>query len=77
MTGGAVSFVIITGLSGAGKTQSMKALEDLDFFCIDNLPPSLLPQLVELHAGAAEHRKYAVAMDVRGKEYFGHLVDAL
>jgi len=77
MTGGDVSFVIITGLSGAGKTQSMKALEDLDFFCIDNLPPSLLPQLVELHADTAEHRKYAVAMDVRGKEYFGHLVDAL
>ncbi|MGI6131664.1 MAG: RNase adapter RapZ [Bacillota bacterium] len=77
ISGSDVSFAIITGLSGAGKTQSMKALEDLDFFCIDNLPPSLLPQLVELHAGAAEHRKYAVAMDVRGKEYFGHLVDAL
>lgn len=76
-TDGDVSFVIITGLSGAGKTQSMKALEDLGFFCIDNLPPALLPQLVELHAGTTEDRNYAVAMDVRGKEYFSHLVDAL
>ncbi|OPZ65528.1 MAG: glmZ(sRNA)-inactivating NTPase [Firmicutes bacterium ADurb.Bin506] len=73
-----VTFTIITGLSGAGKTQSMKALEDLDFFCIDNLPPVLLPRLVELHsASSTERRNYAVAMDVRGKEHFHQLEKAI
>ena len=68
-----VSIIIVTGLSGAGKTQAMKALEDLDYFCIDNLPPSLLPQLVEIHEKNKEQRNLAVAMDVRGKEYFADL----
>lgn len=73
-----VTFTIITGMSGAGKTQSMKALEDLDFFCIDNLPPVLLSRLVELHsASSTERRDYAVAMDVRGKEHFQQLEQAI
>lgn len=71
-------FTIVTGMSGAGKTQAMKCLEDLGFFCIDNLPPSLLPQLVELHEGAdKEGRRFAVAIDVRGQEYFRLLFEAL
>ncbi len=72
-----VSIIIVTGLSGAGKTQAMKALEDLDYFCIDNLPPSLLPELVEIHEKNEEQRDFAVAMDVRGKEYFSDLSDAI
>lgn len=72
-----VSFVIMTGLSGAGKTQSMKALEDSGFYCIDNLPPALLPGIVELQAKSKEYRPYAVAMDIRGNEYFGQLEGAL
>ncbi len=72
-----VSIIIVTGLSGAGKTQAMKALEDLDYFCIDNLPPSLLPQLVEIHEKNKEQRNLAVAMDVRGKEYFADLAQAI
>lgn len=76
MDNGHVSFVIITGLSGAGKTQSMKALEDTGYFCIDNLPPSLLPRIVELQANSSERRNYAVAMDIRGQEYFNHLEPA-
>ena len=40
--------VIITGMSGAGKTVAMRSLEDLGFFCIDNMPPSLLPKFLEL-----------------------------
>ncbi len=71
------SFIVLTGLSGAGKTQSMKALEDLDFFCIDNLPPVLLKQVMELQASASDQRRYAVAMDIRGKEYFRQLEEAL
>ncbi|NMA61981.1 MAG: RNase adapter RapZ [Firmicutes bacterium] len=66
-----VDFTIVTGLSGAGKTQAMKALEDLGMFCIDNLPPALLPRLVELHANQGiANRKYAIAIDIRVREYF-------
>ncbi len=72
-----VSFIIVTGLSGAGKTQAMKALEDLDYFCIDNLPPSLLPKLVEIQATNHEKRRFAIAMDVRGQEHFQDLSYAL
>ena len=72
-----VRFTIITGLSGAGKTQAMKVLEDLGYFCIDNLPPALLPQLVELHSQSGQDRKYAIAIDVRVREYFSDLHKAL
>ncbi len=70
--------LVVTGLSGAGKTLAMKALEDLDFFCIDNLPPSFLPQLTKLqHLAADSGRRVAVAMDVRGGELFADLFVAL
>lgn len=73
-----VDFTIVTGLSGAGKTQAMKALEDLGMFCIDNLPPALLPRLVELHAQpSAKKRKYAIAIDIRVREYFSDFGKAL
>ncbi|HHT89606.1 MAG: RNase adapter RapZ [Bacillota bacterium] len=68
-----VDFVIITGLSGAGKTQAMKALEDLHFFCIDNLPPALVPPLLELHGQTVTNRQYAIAIDIRVREYFSDL----
>lgn len=72
-----VDFVIVTGLSGAGKTQAMKVLEDLHFFCIDNLPPSLLPRLVELHTQTDRSRQYAIAIDIRVREYFSDLRQSL
>ncbi|HHT37014.1 MAG TPA: RNase adapter RapZ [Firmicutes bacterium] len=72
-----IKIVIVTGLSGAGKTQAMKALEDLDFFCIDNLPPSLLPQLIAIHQSTEETRPVAVAMDVRGKGHFAQLTSVI
>jgi RNase adapter protein RapZ len=70
--------LVVTGMSGAGKTLAMKALEDLDFFCIDNLPPSFLPQVPRLqHLAADSGRRVAVAMDVRGGDLFADLFDAL
>ena len=70
--------LIVTGLSGAGKTETMKALEDLGYFCIDNLPPSLLTQLSQLPALAADsHERIAIAMDVRGRSMFTDLFAAL
>ncbi|HHY10950.1 MAG TPA: RNase adapter RapZ [Firmicutes bacterium] len=72
-----VDFVIVTGLSGAGKTQAMKVLEDLYFFCIDNLPPALLPRLVDLHGQVKQARQFAIAIDIRVREYFGDLRQSL
>jgi UPF0042 nucleotide-binding protein len=70
--------LIVTGLSGAGKTEAMKALEDLGYFCIDNLPPSLLTQLSQLPAFIADSReRIAIAMDVRGRSMFTDLFAAL
>ena len=70
--------LIVTGMSGAGKTQAMKALEDLDYFCIDNLPPLFLPQLAQLHElAAARGQRVAVAMDARSRELFADLSAAL
>jgi UPF0042 nucleotide-binding protein len=43
-----IRLVIVTGLSGAGKTQAIRCLEDMGFFCVDNLPPSLIPKITEL-----------------------------
>jgi len=63
--------LVVTGMSGAGKTQAMKALEDLGLFCIDNLPPTFLPQLADLYATAQEQgRQVAVATDTRGLGVF-------
>lgn len=75
--GANIKIAIVTGLSGAGKTQAMKALEDLDYFCIDNLPPSLLPQLLQIHQKTEETRPLAVAMDVRGKGLFADLTGVI
>ncbi len=70
--------LLVTGLSGAGKSEAMKALEDLGFFCIDNLPPAFLPQLTSLQALTAHHsHRIAVAMDVRGRSMFDDLFVAL
>lgn len=69
-----VEFVIITGLSGAGRTEALHAFEDLGYFCIDNLPPALIPKVAELVAAPGSPKnKVALATDVRG----GHFFDAL
>lgn len=73
-----VRLVIVTGLSGAGKTQAIKSLEDLGFFCVDNLPPALLVKMAELGADAGEKiGRMAFGIDLRGGEFFGSTVEAL
>src|SRR5690554_668379 len=65
-------------MSGAGKTQAMNALEDLGFFCIDNLPPTFLPQLADLYTTAlGQGRRVAVAMDARGQSVFADVFESL
>ena len=62
-----MEFVIITGLSGAGKSQAMKAMEDIDYYCMDNLPPQLLPGFAELcYEFKRNIKKVAVVVDIRG-----------
>ena len=70
-------FVVLTGLSGAGKSQAIRALEDLGYFCVDNLPVALLPMLAELTLRAGnEIARAAVVVDVReGKMLDEHFFD--
>ena len=74
----ALQFVIITGLSGAGKSQAMDSFEDAGWFCVDNLPPQLVPTLVDLfRREGSKVDRVAVVSDVRGGEYFGALEQLL
>ncbi len=71
-------FVIITGLSGAGKTETVKAFEDLGFFCVDNLPPALIPKFAELVAQSeGKINRIALVVDIRSREFFDRLSSAL
>jgi UPF0042 nucleotide-binding protein len=70
--------VLLTGMSGAGKSTALRALEDLDFFCVDNLPPLLLPQLVHmLYDSSPQIKRIAICVDVRGGELFSTIIAAL
>jgi UPF0042 nucleotide-binding protein len=73
-----VELVLITGHSGAGKSEAIAAFEDGGYFCVDNLPPRMIAGLGELfrHAGSGVERA-AVVSDVRGGEYFEDLVQVL
>ncbi|MBE3519482.1 MAG: RNase adapter RapZ [Firmicutes bacterium] len=65
-------------MSGAGKSSALRALEDMGFFCVDNLPPSLIPKFAELCAQAREKiTRIAMVVDVRGGEFFGTLSESL
>ena len=70
--------IIITGMSGAGRTEAMHTFEDIGYFCIDNLPPSLLMNLVSLAGlNTGTLRKLAVVCDLRAKEFFPELTAEL
>lgn len=72
--------VVITGMSGAGRTEAMHTFEDLGYFCIDNLPPSLIMNMISLASlpGHAEiGRKLAIVCDARNREYFSQLAGEL
>lgn len=70
--------IIITGMSGAGRTEAMHTFEDIGYFCIDNLPPSLLMNLVSLAGlNTGSLRKLAVVCDLRAKEFFPELTREL
>jgi len=73
-----LEFVIITGMSGAGKTQAANFLEDIGFFCVDNLPPTLIPKFAELCAQTdGRMQKIALVIDVRERRFLANLFDIL
>jgi UPF0042 nucleotide-binding protein len=65
-----LQITIISGLSGSGKSTAMKALEDMGYYCIDNMPATLIPTFIELcQASTGELSRVAIAVDIRGKEF--------
>jgi len=63
---GGPPFIVLTGLSGSGKSQAIRALEDLGYFCVDNLPTTLIPTMAKLSVGAGgDLQKVAIVVDVR------------
>ena len=73
-----MNFLIVTGLSGAGKSMAVNALEDIGFFCIDNIPIALLPRIVDFALqGENQLSRVAVVMDVRGVRNSDQLEQAL
>nr|WP_273545656.1 RNase adapter RapZ [Paenibacillus caui] len=70
--------IIITGMSGAGKSLAVRSLEDLGFFCVDNLPPVLIPKFAELiEQSNGKIAKVALVIDLRGREFFTALSESL
>ena len=76
-TGEPPELLVVTGMSGAGKTAATASLDDLGWFVVDNLPPSLLMELVDTVTERAAQRRIAVVADVRGGVFFGELRGAL
>lgn len=73
-----LNLVIVSGLSGSGKSHALKAFEDAGYFCIDNLPPALIPTFVELcNQQGGEISNVALGVDVRERVFFSDLVGTL
>jgi RNase adapter protein RapZ len=73
----APGFILLTGLSGAGRSEAAHSLEDLGYFVVDNLPPALLPKMAELAGSPGGPGRVAIVVDARGGVFFGELSQAL
>ncbi|MCP0886346.1 RNase adapter RapZ [Ligilactobacillus sp. WILCCON 0076] len=72
-----LSLVIVTGMSGAGKTVAMQSFEDLGYFCIDNMPPTLLPKFWELVKESGKVKKVALVIDLRSRAFYDEIGEML
>jgi len=68
-----MKFLIVTGLSGSGKSGAVNVLEDIGYYCIDNIPPQLIPKFAEICLGNGQMQKVAIVTDIRGGELFFEL----
>lgn len=74
-----MNFIVVTGLSGAGKSYAIASLEDIGFYCVDNLPPPLIPAFYDLcnKSDDPSRHKVAIVTDIRGGKNFDTLFDSL
>lgn len=73
-----MKFLVVTGMSGAGKTQAIRSLEDLGFYCVDNLPPTLITKFAEVcYKTEGKIDKIAIVADIRGRTFFDDLLGSL
>ncbi|EJF00210.1 RNase adapter RapZ [Liquorilactobacillus mali] len=72
-----LKLVVITGMSGAGKTVAVQSFEDLGYFCIDNMPPSLLPKFWELVRESGKINKVALVIDLRSRAFYDEIIELL
>lgn len=73
-----MQLVIITGMSGAGKTVAIQSLEDMEYYCVDNLPPVLIQKFIDLMQKSSDQlNKVALVIDLRSREFFSELTKAL
>lgn len=72
-----MKFLIVTGLSGSGKSGAVNVLEDIGYYCIDNIPPQLIPKFAEICLGNGQMQKVAIVTDIRGGELFLELDQGL
>ena len=73
-----MELLIVTGMSGAGKSQAANVLEDIGFYCVDNIPPAIIPSFVELSARSGDLlNKMAIVTDMRGGILFNEIEDVL
>lgn len=72
-----MEFVIVTGISGSGKSSAVKVLEDIGFFCIDNMPPQLIPNFAAMCNENTEITKVAIVTDIRGGAMFFKLGECI
>src|SRR5574344_1129754 len=73
----ALELVIITGMSGAGKTVAVQSFEDLGYYCVDNMPPNLLPTFWELIKESGKITKIALVIDLRSRDFFDELSNVI
>ncbi|WP_311407955.1 RNase adapter RapZ [Liquorilactobacillus uvarum] len=72
-----LKLVVITGMSGAGKTVAVQSFEDLGYFCIDNMPPTLLPKFWELVRESGKVNKVALVIDLRSRAFYDEIIEML
>lgn len=72
-----LNLVIITGMSGAGKTVAVQSFEDMGYYCIDNMPPNLVPTFIKLAQGVQKFDKLALVMDLRSQIFFEEIYETL